>query len=329
MPTAPWAPVLSRRRGSFVIRLAVTVAVFAVLLSLLPLDRLLAAVGSISPWRYAAVLAGFGAGHIVAAMKWRLLLKACGVGAGTVETLRAHGAGLFANFCLPSLVGGDMVRAGLLLPRHRRAEALAVAGIADRLLDTTALVALATAGGVLAPGGLGPLAQGILGLTATALLLALLAAPPLLARLDPARLPARVGLVIARLQAAAAALCRRPGTASTVLGLAIAIQSSFVLLNVSLGRAVGIELPWAIWFLAWPLAKLAALLPVSLGGLGVREAALAALLAPFGVELVLAVAQSVLWETVLLALGLVAGAAALWWLGSGPRTDLQEDGSPP
>ena len=36
------------------------------------------------------------------------------------------------------------------------------------------------------------------------------------------------------------------------------------------------------------------------------------LLLPFAVDPVLAVAQSLLWETVLVALGLTAGAASLW-----------------
>ena len=36
------------------------------------------------------------------------------------------------------------------------------------------------------------------------------------------------------------------------------------------------------WIFAWPLAKIIAVLPVSLNGLGLREATLAGFLAPFG-----------------------------------------------
>ena len=42
-----------------------------------------------------------------------MLLGASGVLPGYLESMRAHFAGLFANLCLPSLVGGDLVRAGL------------------------------------------------------------------------------------------------------------------------------------------------------------------------------------------------------------------------
>ena len=82
------------------------------------------------------------------------------------------------------------------------------------------------------------------------------------------------------------------------------------MLNATLGAAIGIAAGPAVWLLAWPLAKIAALAPVSLGGLGVREAALAALLLPFGVEGTLAVAQALVWQSVLFAFGGVAGLLA-------------------
>ncbi len=59
------------------------------------------------------------------------------------------------------------------------------------------------------------------------------------------------------------------------------------------------------------------MLPVSFGGLGVREAAFAALVAPFGPES-LAVAQSLVWQSVLIAGGLAAGG--FWVLSPGRVT---------
>ena len=106
-------------------------------------------------------------------------------------------------------------------------------------------------------------------------------------------------------------LLRRPGTALLGLVLSLTIQSSFVLLNAWLGRSIGIDVGLAVWFLVWPLAKIASLMPISLGGLAVREASLAALLLPFGVPVAVAVVCSLLWQTVLIAGGLFGG---LIWL---------------
>ena len=101
------------------------------------------------------------------------------------------------------------------------------------------------------------------------------------------------------------------------------IQSSFVLLNAWLGGHIGVKVPLGVWFLVWPLAKVASLMPISLGGLAVREASLAGLLAPFGVPLALGVLTSLLWQTVLIAGGLTGG---LVWLLLGRRRALMGNG---
>ena len=63
---------------------------------------------------------------------------------------------------------------------------------------------------------------------------------------------------------------------------------------------------WSIW--------LAGLLPVSLGGLGVRDATQGALLTGFGVPAARGVVASLIWQSVLIVGGLLAGL--YWWLGS-------------
>jgi len=55
----------------------------------------------------------------------------------------------------------------------------------------------------------------------------------------------------------------------------------------------------------------ASLMPISLGGLAVREASLATLLLPFGVPAAQAIVCSLLWQTVMIAGGLLGG---LVWL---------------
>ena len=76
-----------------------------------------------------------------------------------------------------------------------------------------------------------------------------------------------------------------------VLAFLLAFVGAFMLafvlafmLAVMLASGVGVEAPLEIWFFAWPLAKILAIAPVSLGGIGVREASLAALMAPFGAD---------------------------------------------
>jgi hypothetical protein len=90
------------------------------------------------------------------------------------------------------------------------------------------------------------------------------------------------------------------------------MQSALILLSAWLGHAVGAHAPLWAWFFAWPLAKAAGMLPVTLGGLGVRDAALATLLVPFGVPAAFGVVASLVWNAVVIGGALVGGA--LWWI---------------
>jgi len=98
--------------------------------------------------------------------------------------------------------------------------------------------------------------------------------------------------------------------------VAVALQSGFVLVNVALGTRIGLDLPLELWFLLWPLAKIAAMVPLGFGGLGVREAAFFTLVQPFG-DGALAVTESLIWQTVLIAGGLACGAVWTFWSPAG------------
>ena len=104
---------------------------------------------------------------------------------------------------------------------------------------------------------------------------------------------------------------REPGKLGLCFGLSVFVQSVFVGLNILLASAAGVEASAAAWFFAWPLAKLVAMAPISLGGLGVREASLAALLVRFGAAPSKVVGVGLLWQTILFAGGLLGGIGLL------------------
>jgi uncharacterized membrane protein YbhN (UPF0104 family) len=58
------------------------------------------------------------------------------------------------------------------------------------------------------------------------------------------------------------------------------------------------------------LAKIAAVMPITQGGIGVREAALVVLLAPFGAPASQVLATGIVWEGVIITAGLLAGLTA-------------------
>lgn len=317
------APRARTAWGPIVLRAAISFGILAALVWWLPTDRLLAAIDRVPGEVWAIVVAGFVAGHVCAAFKWRVLLRATGVDVSFAEALRAHAAGLFANLCLPSLVGGDFVRAALVAHSKRGIERVALAGIADRMNDTLALLVIAGAALWLVPSHLDTRVLEVMAWMSLLLPVGVAVGVVVLLRVRVEAWPERLAGVVERMREALQGLVGSPGSALGAGGLSVCIQAAFVGLNVLFARAMGIEVAVAVWFLVWPLAKLMALAPVSLGGLGVREVALAALLAPFGVASSMAVAQSLCWEVVLVASGLAAGAFAL---ASGARIPLRRSG---
>ena len=93
----------------------------------------------------------------------------------------------------------------------------------------------------------------------------------------------------------------------------MAVQATFVAINIAFAVAVQVEAPVAAWFFAWATAKIVAIAPISLGGLGVREAVMASLLAPFGADPAQVIAIGLIWQTVLYASGLIGVLAQFVW----------------
>ena len=279
-------------------RVTVSVAVAVILLALIPLDAVWAALRQVRPWVWAASLGVFFAGHYLNALKLRLLIGPSS--ASVAACVQAQFAGLAANLGLPGLAGGDVVRAAYLAPTAGTRRVV-VAGVADRLLDTLVLVivvavALPVAG---VPPAIGDVVwRGgwwLVGM-ALAVLVTAAVAVTVLRRIGLAR---HVDQIRSELKSRSSAM-------AGVVAITLLVQPAFVLTNVWLAREVGVAVSTAAWFVAWPVSKLIAVLPVSLGGIGVREAALVSLLAPYGVALDSVLAAGILWEGVLVV-GALAG----------------------
>jgi len=305
-----------RGAGALALRLIVSFGLLAGLLWLLPWSEVREAVGRMPLTVWLAILALFLLGHRIGVAKWQLVLSGGGARLGGRDAVRCYAAGLFTNLCLPSIVGGDVLRGALAARATGRTEAVVLGGVADRLIDVLTLGLCLAGGTVLSARLLPGRAPLIVALIAVGGVAGLAAALWLAGRRPLARWPARIRRPLARSLVALRRLRRAPGVAALAVALSLIIQAGFVILNAWIGRSLGIEVPLAVWFVAWPLAKLTALIPISLGGLGVRDAAFGAMLVPLGVPMARGVVASLVWQSILIGGGLLAGA--LWLaLGSG------------
>ena len=182
-----------------------------------------------------------------------------------------------------------------------------VGSVADRLIDVGALLLIASAAAAML--GAEGAAYGHLLTTASIVLIA--AAIIVIANL--ARLASLLGTlsrgtkvekVGASLADALHAAASDKTTLLACIALSVAVQSGFALLNASLSQSMGGPSSPLLWLFAWPLAKLVATLPISIGGLGVRETSLVSFFAVLGVTAPEIVATGFVWQTILIGGGL-------------------------
>jgi uncharacterized membrane protein YbhN (UPF0104 family) len=292
----------------WLIRAGVSGVVVAILLFLIPIEAVVDALRRTSVWTWSISVVIFFAGHYLNALKLRLLL---GPGPGlTAACLRAQYAGLVANLGLPGLAGGDLVRAAYLIPMTGLKRA-ASASVADRLIDTVTVLALVVV--ALPIAGMPPAIANVA--LSAGVWLAAGAAGALLAAVIVLR-SQRFADVAGNISEAWTTLVTRRSALAGAVVISLVVQSAFVMTNVWLARQVGVTTGLAAWFVAWPLSKLVAVLPISLGGIGVREAALVSLLAPYGAPREAVLASGILWQAVLIVTGLAGLIITQMW----PRT---------
>jgi uncharacterized membrane protein YbhN (UPF0104 family) len=258
---------------------------------------LIAALRRVSVWTWASSLTIFLTGHWLNALKLRLLLGQPSVPA--TMCVQAQYAGLVANLGLPGIAGGDLVRAGYLAPTAGTAR-VAVASVADRVIDTFTLLILVVA--ALPFAGMPPVIARIV--WTSGWWLAVASAAGLIVGGVVFRLRHRIP-VIGKILNKLSFLTASPGALLGAVAISVTVQAAFTLTNARLAQELGVNTSLAPWFVSWPLSKLVAVLPISLGGLGVREAVLVSILGQYGAPANAVLASGILWQSVLAVSGLL------------------------
>jgi glycosyltransferase 2 family protein len=304
----------SRGRLLVALRWLAGLAVLGALLHFLPPAPLRTAIAQVPVSKLLAILLGYLLAHTLAVLKWRMVVNAAGAELDLSTSTQCYAGGLFGSLFLPSIVGGDVIRLAVGLRRSPRPAAVLAGNVVDRFLDVGAQAALVLLGLILLPGSLPPkladtaqrtlLIAGSAVVTVAALVVVL--HRPLLGGRS-----VRFRRRLARLRHALRSVSRRPHV--LVLGwvAGVVVQSTLLVLTTRIAISCGLQFPLRVWLFAWPLAKLAALLPLTQGGIGVREAVLVGLLGPFGAPGSVVLAVGLIWEGVIIVGGLIAGSTAL------------------
>ncbi|MEO6445459.1 MAG: lysylphosphatidylglycerol synthase transmembrane domain-containing protein [Gemmatimonadaceae bacterium] len=312
------------------VRIGGSAAMLALLFTALPFAEIAKGFREMPVHMWPLALAMYMTLHLVGVVKWRLLVNTAGAGLTFRTAVRAYYMGLFGNTFLPSIVGGDVVRAGVALRAARSKSGLVLGSLIDRLLDILGLAAVAGIGALLSPRALEPQSRRIFLTLGAVLALAGVGAVIALLIIPVRRFPWKVRRMLVQVRRAMRATMQRPQALVGAFLLGMLLQTLLTVLNWWLGLAIGIDIPLYVWLFVWPLAKVAGLLPLTQNGIGVREAAQAVLFAPFGVSAAKAVSTGLVFEVVIISGGLLGGLIAyLLSAGHGERSALRASAHAP
>lgn len=259
------------------LRALVTVGLLALLLPRIHLGSIDWGLATVA-WLGAGVVATF-AGIFVSAMRWQRVIEALGLHGRLPRLLSYYLASMFVGSILPSTVGGDVLRVGRLAADTGDRPASFASVVLERLTGWLVLPVITFVGFLVNPGLLevpGPAVELAIALAACTLLLLsvvlFLAAHPrvggrLAGHESWLRFLGAVHLGIDRLR-------RRPTSAASVLIVGFAYQLTVVLAAFLAAKALGVNVSFTVFLTFFPVVAIAQVLPVSIGGIGLREGAL-------------------------------------------------------
>jgi uncharacterized membrane protein YbhN (UPF0104 family) len=308
-----------KRHWRNLLRISISLGALAFILSTIGLQKVIDLARQANPALLLAAFLLFVVGTVARAVRWMALLRALNIQAPLRRLVELYFVGTFFNLFLPSGFGGDAVR---VLELAQEAQATAALGtvIVDRMtgilvLFVMALLALPFSGGLLP--------------AETSVSIALLSAGGLaaggvvlqggLVRRWGHWLPGPLALTG---QGALARTLRAvsdcgPRAIAQALGMSLVFNLLLVNVNYLAARAVGVDIAMTYFLLFVPVLSITLMLPISVGGLGVREGMAVFLFAQAGVDKPAAVAASLAVYVVSTVLtGLLGG---LVYLAQGAR----------
>ena len=260
------------------------------------------------------------AGQSLSTWRWQILLAAEGIRVSFGRLLLLYAEGMFFNLFLPTAVGGDVVRGYRIWHLTRAGEGALASILAERLSGFVAMIGIAAAatGVALATGGM---RDPLIVLFVAAVAAAVAAGTIVISSPTAFRLAERAvgpwsvtGLFQAiRRFCEATQRYRRHGRAvAAALGISLAFQMLLISLVYLVAVALHLPVGFGQFLIFIPIVNVISMLPVSVGGLGLREGSTVVLLGTVGVDAAAALTLSLLWFAVAALTSLPGGIIFLW-----------------
>lgn len=293
----------------YVTLIKVTVSLFllGLLLYKSNLDKYLDIVQKSSPIYLLLALLVTVLSILLSAYKWQILVHAQGFRVPLRNLTASYFVGLFFNNFMPTSIGGDLVRVYDLRKMIKNGPAAAASVVAERVLASFTLGLIVLCGVMLSSGLAAKYKLLVLVFVALCIvaLLGILQAHRLgsfLSRFE-AGLLKKAGTMIDSVRSC---ISHKPSLVM-VLVYSLAFQFMVVAINMLIAKALGLHVPVAYALLSIPIIFAITMLPVSMNGLGVREAGYVYFFSQVGLSTEEAVAISIFFFLVVTLVSLIGG----------------------
>lgn len=265
-----------------ILKVAAGAVLIVLLIRMAPLGDVFRTIKNVNVYYLLLAIALYLLGLLVSPVRWSRLLAAKGIHVPVKNLASYFFIGYFFNNFLPTIVGGDLVRARYVgIESKRRPEAFG-ATIVDRAIGFLALTAIASTATVFVLSLGFEEMEGntsliflavafILGLTALAFLFFKRSVYTKLSGWIGRIQVLQLGRRLFELYAAIYAYRNHKLTCLVAFLLSVVLQSALIMANYCLGLAVGIKASVAYYFLFIPIIAFASMVPLTPNAWGIRE----------------------------------------------------------
>lgn len=299
---------------SVIIKIAVSLGLLAFLFSKTDMQAVLAVVKSADKYFLCLAFMVYFISFILGFFRWEMLLHTAGIKLPTKRVIISLAGGNFFNLFLPSTIGGDFMRTADLALHTKKAKEVIATVFLDRLSGYIGLVILAIIAVIFGWRYTQDKSIILFLIVISAILTAILIvlfSKTLYLKLNkffhnPARAH-KITEAIKNLHHEIHIFRNHKKVVFMNLLLSIAIQSVIPLAFYLISLSLGIKLRIVYFFIFLPIIAVITLLPISIGGLGLRDATTILLFAKVGLSKNMAFAMSLLGFFIILIYGLIAG----------------------
>jgi uncharacterized membrane protein YbhN (UPF0104 family) len=264
---------------------------------------LLAAFLDLSFFAWAIAFLMYLASQVISSARWYFLAHALDFAGPWSAYFRYYFVGMYFNLFLPSSVGGDVLKMHLISRGGAKKLRATYSVVADRLFGLAAMLLLG-AGAILTGHGILPRHfEHLLCVTGICIITSLLGLPLV------GKLLSRAWPEIGKRLAVFLVFWEKPKALFAALSLSFVLQTLGMGAVTLLAKDMGLSLPAAFYFAAFPLVAILTILPISFNGMGIREGGFIYFLGLKGIPAEKALTLSLSFFTIQVAASLIGGLA--------------------